>query len=93
MCVTCNVKRIFSTIIVVRQVVVDRTLSERLAQSRREKGVREWRDVRRAEIAEAAKVDPSMITLYEQGKSDPSEDVLSRLAPGRAYRSTSSWTA
>ena len=57
-----------------------RTLGDRLAQARRELGVREWRDVRRREIAEAAGVDPSTITLYEQGKSNVGEDVLALLA-------------
>jgi transcriptional regulator with XRE-family HTH domain len=64
---------------VARQRIVERTLSERLAQARREMGVREWRDVRRAEIAEAVGVDPSMVTLYERG-SVPSEAVLAKLA-------------
>lgn len=53
-----------------------RTLGQRLAQARREKGVREWRDVSRGEIAKAAKVDPSMISNYESDKNVPGEDVL-----------------
>jgi transcriptional regulator with XRE-family HTH domain len=43
-------------------------------------GVREWRDVRRSELAEAAGLDPSSITLYEQGRSLPSEGVIAKLA-------------
>lgn len=36
--------------------------------------------MRRAEVAEAAGVVPSAITLYEQGRSNVSEDVLAKLA-------------
>jgi transcriptional regulator with XRE-family HTH domain len=59
---------------------VSKTLGERLAQARREKGVREWRDLARTEIAEACGVDPSMISLYELGKNVPREDALTKLA-------------
>jgi transcriptional regulator with XRE-family HTH domain len=75
-----NVNRNLATIFVKRQPIVSETLAARLAQARREMGVREWRDVRRSEIAKAADVDPSMVTHYEQGRSIPREDILERLA-------------
>ena len=56
-----------------------RTPGDRLAQARRMLGVREWRDVKRSEIAEAAGIDPSTVTLYEKGGSGIGEDVLKKL--------------
>jgi transcriptional regulator with XRE-family HTH domain len=56
------------------------TLGERLAQARREMGVREHRDVSRQELAKAAGVDSSMISQYESNAKVPREDTLGRLA-------------
>jgi transcriptional regulator with XRE-family HTH domain len=60
--------------------MMPQSLGERLAQARREKGVRDKRDILRTEIAEAAGVDPSMVTAYEKGASVPREEVLAKLA-------------
>jgi transcriptional regulator with XRE-family HTH domain len=55
-------------------------VGNRIAQARREKGVRERRDVLRADLAEAVGVDPSTITAWEKGLKSPREEVLAKLA-------------
>jgi transcriptional regulator with XRE-family HTH domain len=52
----------------------------RIAQARREKGVRERRDILRADLATAVGVDPSTITAWEKGQKSPREEVLAKLA-------------
>lgn len=52
----------------------------RIAQARRELGVRQHRDVFRAEVATAVGVDPSTVTAWEQGKKTPREEALAKLA-------------
>jgi transcriptional regulator with XRE-family HTH domain len=59
---------------------VTTTLGKRIAQARRLKGVREGRDVKPKEMAKAAGVDPSTISLWEADKKSPREDALTRLA-------------
>lgn len=62
------------------QVTHRQEVGARIAQARREMGVRERRDVLRGELAEAVGVDPSTITAWEQGKKSPREEVLAKLA-------------
>ncbi len=55
-------------------------MGDRIAQTRREKGVRERRDITKGEVAEATGVDPSTVSLWEGGKKSPREDTLAKLA-------------
>jgi transcriptional regulator with XRE-family HTH domain len=56
------------------------TLGERIAQARREKGVRERRDVSQSEIAEAIGVTTANHSRWESGQRVPREDALGKLA-------------
>lgn len=55
-------------------------MGERIAQARRELGVRERRDVTRADLAAACRVVPSAVTYWETDEKTPREDALERLA-------------
>jgi transcriptional regulator with XRE-family HTH domain len=56
------------------------SVGARLAHARREMGVREGREVTRAELAAAVDVAPSTVTQWEKGKKQPREEVLGRAA-------------
>jgi transcriptional regulator with XRE-family HTH domain len=57
-----------------------RTLGERLAQERREKSVREWRDVGHQEIADAVGISQPTYSRYESDSTKPDDETLGRLA-------------
>lgn len=56
------------------------TLGQRLGQARREKGVREARDVTLSEIAKAVGVTSTSVSEWEADKKSPREDALAKLA-------------
>lgn len=56
------------------------TLGDRIAQARREMGVRLRRDVTRGELAASVGVDPSTVSLWESDKKSPREEALAKLA-------------
>lgn len=56
------------------------TLGERIGQARREKGVRERRDITQRELAKAVGVTPTSISEWESDKVSPREDALTKLA-------------
>lgn len=55
-------------------------IGARIAQARREKGVRERRDIRPAEVARAVKVSGATVSEWEAGKIIPREDAMEKLA-------------
>lgn len=55
-------------------------VGDSLAQARREKSVREWRDIERQEIAEAVGVTATAYGRWERGERMPSREDLDRLA-------------
>lgn len=59
---------------------IPKTLGERIAQARREKGVREHRDITRVDVAEAVGVVPSAVTFWETDEKSPREDTLAKVA-------------
>jgi transcriptional regulator with XRE-family HTH domain len=56
------------------------TLGERIAQARREKAVRERRDVTMREAAKAVGVTGTSMSEWESNKVIPREDALAKLA-------------
>lgn len=56
------------------------TLGERAAQARREKGVRERRDITQAMVAKAVGVSGATISDMESGKKVPGEAILAKVA-------------
>lgn len=56
----------------------ERGPGDRLAQARRMKAVRDWRDVTRADVARAVGVDNSTISVWEGGKL-PGDDRLAEV--------------
>lgn len=61
-------------------MVAPLTLGKRIAQARREKGVREHRDILLSEIAAAVGVTATSVSEWEADKKAPREDALARLA-------------
>lgn len=55
-------------------------VGERIAQARREKGVRDRKDVRPADVARALKVSGPTVSDWEAGKVTPREGLLAKLA-------------
>jgi transcriptional regulator with XRE-family HTH domain len=58
----------------------NQTLGMRIAQERRMKSVREWRDLGHTEIAEAVGISQPTYSRYEADASKPDDDTLGRLA-------------
>lgn len=56
------------------------TLGGRIAQARREKGVRDHRDVTQADVGKAVGVSGAAVSQWESGDRVPREDVLAKLA-------------
>jgi transcriptional regulator with XRE-family HTH domain len=79
-CLSAPVKSFLANSFAPTQVTHRQEVGARIAQARREKGVRERRDVLRADLAEAVGVDPSTITAWEKGLKSPREEVLIALA-------------
>jgi transcriptional regulator with XRE-family HTH domain len=52
----------------------------RIAQARREKGVRERRDIRPVDVARALEVSGASVSDWESGKIVPREELMVRLA-------------
>lgn len=65
------------------------TLADRIAQARRLKGAREWRDVPMKEMAEAADVTTGFLGKVESGEKTPSRTTLGLLA--RYLGTTRDW--
>lgn len=77
---SARVKHFFDDFLDPTEVTHSQEVGQRIAQARRELGVRDQRDVLRGEVAEAVGVDPSTITAWEQGRKTPREEALRRLA-------------
>lgn len=56
------------------------TIGRRVAQARRELGVRLWRDVNAAELGRMAELPASTITRIENDQQEPSGGTLVKLA-------------
>lgn len=56
-----------------------RGFGDRVAQERRIKSVRDWRDVLKKDIAKALAVEESTVGRWEKG-TIPADDVLTRIA-------------
>ncbi len=56
------------------------TVGERIAQARREKGVRDRADVRPVDVARALEVSGATVSDWEAGKVIPREELLAKLA-------------
>lgn len=56
------------------------TLGWRIAQKRREKAVREGRDITQSDLAEAIQASPTSVSEWEADKKKPREHALRRLA-------------
>lgn len=56
------------------------TLGWRIAQQRREKAVREGRDITQADLAEAIKASPTSVSEWEADKKKPRDPTLARIA-------------
>lgn len=79
-CLFAPVKSFLANNFAHSQVTHRQEVGARIAQARREKGVRERRDILRADLADAVGVDPSTITAWEKGLKSPREEVLVKLA-------------
>jgi transcriptional regulator with XRE-family HTH domain len=55
-------------------------IGDRIAQARREKGVRERRDIRPVDVARALEVSGASVSDWEAGKIVPREEMMERLA-------------
>jgi transcriptional regulator with XRE-family HTH domain len=64
----------------VLEVTIPQSLGARIGQARREKGVREGRDVLQSDVAEALGVGAATVSRWEAGQAIPREDALVRLA-------------
>lgn len=56
------------------------TLGERIAQARRELGVRTRTDVNPSDVAEALGVSPATVYRWESNEKSPRDDTLAKLA-------------
>ena len=56
------------------------SVGDRIAQARREKGVREHRDVRAVDVARALGVSGPTVSDWESGKIKPRDDTMLALA-------------
>ena len=56
------------------------TLGARIAQARRELGVRTHRDVSPSDVAEALGVSPATVYRWESDEKSPREEALAKLA-------------
>ena len=54
----------------------ERSLGERLAQARRLKSVRDWRDITHVEVAAEAMTTPQTVSRWEAGKATPQKAAL-----------------
>jgi transcriptional regulator with XRE-family HTH domain len=57
-----------------------REIGERIAQARRELGVRERKDIRPVDVARALEVSGASVSDWEAGKAAPGDENLRRLA-------------
>jgi transcriptional regulator with XRE-family HTH domain len=60
--------------------MVAQTLGARIAQARRELGVRTHRDVSPSDVAEALGVSPATVYRWESDEKSPREDALAKLS-------------
>lgn len=56
------------------------TVGDRIAQARREKGVRDRRDVKPVDLARALDVSGATVSDWEAGKIKPRDDAMLKLA-------------
>jgi transcriptional regulator with XRE-family HTH domain len=70
----------YATIYVPRGTVSPQSIGERIAQARRELGVRLRRDVSPSDVAEALSVSPATVYRWESDEKSPSEKSMTKLA-------------
>lgn len=73
-------KPIFVLSFLIPEVPVSATLGSRLAQARRELGVRERRDISQLDVAQAIGASSAAISRWESDLAVPREETLAKLA-------------